>query len=301
MSSQKQFLDPNIIVKLGKVNLVARLVVEGFISGLHKSPFRGFNVEFAEHRPYLPGDEIRHIDWKVFGKSDKFYIKQFEEETNLKGYIFLDKSASMAFPQNKKSVSKLTYGCYLAASLAYLMLKQRDSVGLVTFDSRIQKFIPPRSQAGHLHQLHEALTDLEGEGTTDLASVFHQLAERIRRRALIIVISDLFSASDAGVVNALKHLRHLKHEIIVFHLLSREELQLEFSGIGQFTDLESGEKLIALPREIKREYQEKMTAFLDFYRSSLREANIDYQPLDTSQPLEYPLFSYLSSRMRRRK
>ncbi len=301
MIKDKQFLDPNIIVKLGKVNLVARLVVEGFISGLHKSPFRGFNVEFAEHRQYLPGDEIRHIDWKVYGKSDKYYIKQFEEETNLKAYIFLDKSASMDFPRSGDSLSKLTYGSYLAASLAYLMLRQRDSVGLVTFDSEIKNFIPPRSQAGHLHQIHEVLTDLKGESDTDIAKVFHQLAERIKRRALIVIISDLFTSSDQAVVNALKHLRHLKHEIIVFHLLSKEELELDFKNVGRFIDLENGEKIVIAPKEIRGLYLEKIGSFLDYFKQNLLEANIDYQLLNTGLPLEYPLFSYLSRRMKRRK
>jgi len=300
VTNNKQFLDPNIIVKLGKVNLVARLVVEGFISGLHKSPFRGFNVEFAEHRPYMPGDEIRHIDWKVFGKSDKFYIKQFEEETNLKAYIFLDKSASMNFPNTEDALSKLTYGSYLSASLAYLMLQQRDSVGLATFSRKIHDFIPPRSQAGHLHQLHEALTELKGEGDTDLAGILNQLAERIKRRALIILISDLFASSDKEVVSALKHLRHQKHEIIVFHLLSRQELQLDFTAASQFIDLESGERMVASPREIQKQYQEKIAVWLDYYRQSLQEASIDYQPLNTTLPLEYPLISYLSKRMRKR-
>jgi len=190
-ASYRRFLKPDVVSKLSGMEIKARLVVEGFIAGLHRSPYHGFSVEFAEHRQYMPGDPLRNIDWKVYAKTDRYFVKEFEEETNLKAYILLDTSGSMGYASN--GIPKLEYSSYLAASLGYLMLKQRDSVGLVVFDSTIRKYIPPKSTMTHLHNLLKELDKLEASQTTDVSSALHEMAERIKRRGLIIVISDLFS------------------------------------------------------------------------------------------------------------
>ena len=224
MEETRKFFDPLVLSRLTNMELIARLVVEGFISGLHKSPYHGFSVEFAEHRQYMPGDEIRSIDWKVYGKSDKFYVKEYEEETNLKSYLILDMSSSMGYSSG--AVSKLEYGSYLVASLAHLMLRQRDAVGLITFDEDITHFIPPRGNTIHIHNILKRLGSLTPGGETDTRKVFHALAERIKRRGLIIIISDFLDDPET-ILLGLKHFRHRKHEVIAFHLLDPADFPVE--------------------------------------------------------------------------
>ncbi|MEE2618973.1 MAG: DUF58 domain-containing protein, partial [Candidatus Poribacteria bacterium] len=216
------YLDPVALSRLGNMELVARLVVEGFITGLHKSPYQGFSIEFSEHRQYMPGDEVKHIDWKVYGKSDRYYVKKFEEETNLRAYIVLDASGSMNYKFSDQRLTKFQYGCYLAASLAYLMLKQRDSVSLTIFDQEIRNYIPPRSRASHLRAIISALEEAEPSGDTGISEILHSLAKRIIRRGLVILISDLLD-QPTEILTALKHFRHRKHEIIVLHLIDEAE------------------------------------------------------------------------------
>ncbi|MBN1561396.1 DUF58 domain-containing protein, partial [candidate division KSB1 bacterium] len=216
MKDYLRYLQPQTASKLANLNLVARLVVEGFITGLHKSPYHGFSVEFAEHRQYMPGDEIKHIDWKVYAKTDRHFIKQFEEETNLKSYMLLDSSASMGYTSH--ALSKLEYSSYLVAALSYLMLKQRDSVGLVTFDEKIRTFMPPRSVKSYLTLILKELHKTTSHERTNVAATLHQMAERIHRRGLIILFSDLLD-NPQKVMSGLKHFRHKKHEVIVFHIL----------------------------------------------------------------------------------
>lgn len=294
-SSYRRFLKPDVVSKLSGMEIKARLVVEGFIAGLHRSPYHGFSVEFAEHRQYMPGDPLRNIDWKVYAKTDRYFVKEFEEETNLKAYVLLDTSGSMGYASN--GMPKLEYSSYLAASLGYLMLKQRDSVGLVVFDSTIRKYIPPKSTMTHLHNLLKELDKLKASETTDVSSALHEMAERIKRRGLIIVISDLFDDPDR-IINGLKHFRHRKHEVIVFHILDPKERDLSFPQEAIFKDLETGEEIQASPWHVRKDYVGKLDGLVKRYTLECRERMIDYVLLDTSVPFDFALFSYLSKRRR---
>jgi uncharacterized protein (DUF58 family) len=295
MDDYRRFLKPEVVSKLSGMEIKARLVVEGFIAGLHKSPYHGFSVEFAEHRQYMPGDPIRNIDWKVYAKSDRYFVKEFEEETNLKAYILLDTSGSMAYKSD--GIPKLEYSCYLSASLSYLMLKQRDSVGLVVFDQHIRKYIPPKSTMTHLNNLLKELDKLEASQTTNVSSTLHEMAERIKRRGLIIVISDLFDDPEL-IINGLKHFRHKKHEVIVFHILDPKEKNFSFPKEAIFKDLETGEEILTSPWQIRKDYQKKIDSLIQRYTLECRESIIDYVLLDTSVPFDYALFSYLNKRRR---
>ena len=295
MESYRRFLLPEVVSKLGRIDLKARLVVEGFLTGLHRSPFKGFSVEFAEYRQYRPGDELKRIDWKVYAKTDRFYIREYQEETNLRAYLLLDTSGSMAYKSDK--ISKLEYASYLAASLAYLLLKQKDSVGLVQFGAKIEKYIPPRQAGAHLSVLLNALDKIKPGGETDLSKTFHQLAERIKRRGLVIIFSDLFDAKEK-VINALRHFRHRKHEVLVFHILDRNEIDFAFAAPLVLKDLESKNELTIDPRIIRKEYQHTFDDFFNDFRRQCRESRIDYHLITTDMPFDRALFSYLEKRKR---
>jgi len=274
----------------------ARMVVEGFIAGLHKSPYHGFSVEFAEHRQYMPGDNIRDIDWKVYAKSDRFYIKQYEEETNLKGYLLLDCSASMAYRSGER-ISKLDYAGMLSGALSFMMLRQRDAVGLVTFDQKIRRYIPPRSRTGHLHVLLNEIAAQEPSQTTDVSSTLHEMAERIKRRGLVIIMSDLLDETER-IISGLKHFRYNKHEVIVFHILDPRERDFAFPREAVFKDMETGEELTTLPYQIKKDYARQVKAFSDEIAAACRQSNIDYYPIDTAMPFDKALYAFLSMRER---
>jgi uncharacterized protein (DUF58 family) len=291
----RKYLDPEVVSKLSNMDLRARLVVEGFITGLHKSPYHGFSVEFAEHRQYMPGDEIKHVDWKVYGKTNRFYVKQFEEETNLKAYVLLDASASMGF--TSVSVTKLQYACYLAGALSYLMIGQRDAVGLLVFDEKIRRYLPPRSVTTYLHEILRELDKTHSSAETNVATALHQMAERIKRRGLIIVLSDLFDDPQT-VLSALKHFRHRKHEVIVFHIMDPLELTFDFQQDAVFRDMETGEEINTQPWHIRRDYQTKVAEFLDHYKKVCRENQIDYVPINTKENYDRALFEYLLKRKR---
>ena len=292
---KRKYLEPEMVARLSNMSLRARLVVEGYIIGQHKSPFHGFSVEFAEHRAYGPGDEIRHIDWKLYGKTDRFFVKQYEEETNLRSYILLDTSRSMEYKSNK--ISKLDYGNYLSAALAYLMINQQDGVGLTLFDNQIQPFIPPRSKPSHVNTI---LTHLDKTGSgkdTDVGIVLHEMAERIKKRGLIILISDLFDETE-NIINGLKHFRHNKQEIIVFHVMDRKELNFDFSNRTKFKDMETDEQITTEPWKIRKIYQKAIQSYQDELRLRCREQKIDYVPLFTDQNLDLALNEYLKKRQR---
>jgi len=292
---KRKYLEPEMVARLSNMSLRARLVVEGYIIGQHKSPFHGFSVEFAEHRAYGPGDEIRHIDWKLYGKTDRFFVKQYEEETNLRSYILLDTSRSMEYKSNK--ISKLDYGNYLSAALAYLMINQQDGVGLTLFDNQIQTFIPPRSKPSHVNTI---LTHLDKTGSakdTDVGIVLHEMAERIKKRGLIILISDLFDET-GNIINGLKHFRHNKQEIIVFHVMDRKELNFDFSNRTKFKDMETDEQITTEPWKIRKIYQKAIQSYQDELRLRCREQKIDYVPLFTDQNLDLALNEYLKKRQR---
>ncbi|MFH1313254.1 MAG: DUF58 domain-containing protein [Candidatus Eisenbacteria bacterium] len=291
----RKYLDPAVISRLKGIDIKARLVVEGFVSGLHRGPYKGFSVEFAEHRQYMPGDSIRYIDWKVYGKTDRFYIKEYEEETNLRAYIIMDGSGSMGY--SSSGITKLEYGCYLGASLAYLMLKQQDSVGLLTFDTKLRTYIPPRAVRKHLHVLLKEFANLEAREETDLGKSLHELAQRIKRRGLVILISDLLD-DEERVIRGLKLFRHMKHEVIVFHVLDPYEVAFPFEQEVILRDMETGDEVPAVPWEIRQEYKDRVASWIDRYRSILRQSGIDYVPVKTSTTFDVALFSYLEKRQR---
>ncbi len=293
--SKRKYLNPQVLARLDNISLIARLVVEGYIIGLHKSPYHGFSVEFAEHRPYMPGDEIKHIDWKIYAKTDRYYIKQFEEETNLRSYILLDISGSMGYTSG--SITKLDYGSYLAAALSYLMLKQQDAVSLILFDKTINTYLPPLAKQSHLNQVLKALEKTQPGTETKIAPILHEFAEKIKKRGLIILISDLLDDPPA-VLKALKHFRHKGHEVVLFHLFDRQELSFDFARQTQFVDMENGSSLITEPWHIQETYQQTVKKFIDHYKFGCRKHNMDYTFLTTDKSLDIAITEYLHKRYR---
>ena len=295
MPKTNHVLSPEIISRLNNLSLKARYVVEGFMVGLHKSPYHGFSVEFSEHRAYGAGDEIRHVDWKLWGKTDRYFVKQYEEETNLKAYLIIDQSLSMNYASNK--TSKLEYAKLLSASLGYLMLKQQDAVGLTLFDDRIRVNIPARSKRSHLNVILSKMEKIKAGPETRMAPVLHSTAEVIKKRGLIILISDLFDNQEE-VLSGLQHFRYKGHEVIVFHIMDPQEMKLDFSQRTRFRDMESGEEIITDPWHIQKDYQRDMKQFCNNYKIQCRQNNIDYIQLATDSPLDMALSEYLLKRKR---
>src|SRR5262245_15956072 len=292
---QYKYLDPEALHRLKNMSLAARLVVEGFFSGMHKSPHKGFSVEFAEHREYTPGVDPKHIDWRVFGRRDKLYIKQYEEETCLRCYVLLDKSASMGYRSDGARLTKLEYASYLSASLAYLMAFQHDAVGLITYDSGVRDRVPPRQGPGHLRVLMEKLEQTNPGGETSLSETFHQLAETIKRRALVVVVSDLFDDPEK-LVGALKHFRHKKHEVVVLHVLDPAEVGFPFDDVTQIEDMETSRQVISDPRAFRKAYLEELARFLGIVRAGCTTAQIDYALAETDKRFDAFLGAYLARR-----
>lgn len=291
----RRYLDPAVVARLAHLDVRARLVVEGFIAGMHRSPFHGFSVEFAEHRPYMPGDPLKNLDWKVLAKSDRYLVKQYTEETNLRCHLLIDLSGSMAFQSPRASLSKLEYARSLAAALAYLMLGQQDAVGALMFADQPLSFIPARSVRSHLDVLLKALGAGTPQGRTKLGPSLHELAERIKRRGLVVLLSDLMDKPE-DVLSGLQHFRHRNHEVIVFHVLDPDEIEFPYSDTATFVDLESGERLTTEPWEIATRYRERLEAWRDRYRRACREQLVDYVPLDTRTPFDRALMAYLEKR-----
>lgn len=292
----QDYLSSSIIRKIDNISLRAKLVVEGFIIGLHQSPYHGFSVEFSEHRPYGFGDEIKHIDWKLLAKTDKLYIKQFEEETNLKSYILFDKSASMGYSSND-NINKFEYAKTLSASLSYLMIRQQDAAGLTTFDDKINTSIAPRSKISHLNVLLNSLHASEIGGETQISPILHSLAESIKKRGLIILISDLLD-NPKEVIKGLRHFRYKGHEVIIFHILDSSEISFDFDEMINFIDLENNQSVKTDPRHIKSDYNKAFSDFCEIYRSECRKNNIDYVRVNTSDSLDKSLIEYLIKRSR---
>jgi uncharacterized protein (DUF58 family) len=290
--------NPAELARYGGLTLTARQLVEGFLTGLHKSPYKGYSVEFAEHRQYYPGDEIRHIDWRAFGKTDRYYIKEFEEETNLKAHLLVDASGSMAF--GGKSPTKFRHAQLVAASLAYLMLHQLDAVGLVTHDTRIRNVVPPKASAKHLLRILTTLEQTTPGGETALAPIWHELAaHHLKRRGLVIVLSDCFDNLDALLL-ALKRFRHFKHEVLLFHVLAPEEVEFPYSRLTQFRSLEvPADRQLVDPARLRQEYLANFGAFCRQLKSRAGNMQIDYHLIRTDEPVERALGVYLSRRARR--
>jgi uncharacterized protein (DUF58 family) len=278
------------------MELRARLVVEGFMTGLHKSPYHGFSVEFTEHRPYTPGDELKRIDWKAYGKTERYFIKQFEEETNLRTSIILDASGSMGFASGAR-LTKLHYASYVGAALGYLMVEQRDAVGLTIFDEGIRTAISPRGTRTHLKQIWKELEHARPGRKTQMAAALHRVADALTRRGLVIILSDLFDRPEE-VITALKHFRHKGNEVIVMQILDPIERSFAFDGDAVFRDLETGDELMSQPWHIRGSYQEAMRAFVGRYERECRDNAIDYVLLDTATPFDRALMEYLHRRSR---
>ena len=291
----RQFLDPAVVARLGTLELKARAVVEGFISGLHRSPYKGFSVEFAEYRQYIHGDDLSTIDWKVYARSDRHYVKKFEEETNLNCHLLIDVSGSMAY--GSRGISKFDYAACLAASLGYLMNRQRDGVGMTAFSDRIVDVLPSSTRPGHLRNLLLALDRLEVGSRTDVAKPLHQLAETLTKRGLVVLISDLLDDPDA-VIRGLKHFQYRGSDVLVFHVLDADEIEFPFDQATRFEDLETGEEVMAVPGAVRAHYLTQIGGLIDRYRRELGAAGIDYQLLNTKDPLEMALLAYLSTRSR---
>lgn len=290
-----RFLEPEVVSRLRNMELRARMIVEGFLQGMHRSPYHGFSVEFAEYRQYIPGDAPRYVDWKVYAKTDRYYVKVFEEETNLKGILLLDKSASMGFAG--KGMSKLRWGSLLAAALSFLMIKQQDAAGLVVFDDAIRELIPARSVRGQMVQLLKTLEHVEPSSRTHVSAALHHMAERLRRRGLCILISDLFDDPDS-ILKGLKHFRHRQHEVIVFHVLDDLERTFDYSDEARFVDLETGQEIRSQPWFVKKEYQQRVASWMHDLARACRQHAVDYVPVTTSTPFDRALLAYLNKRSR---
>ena len=296
MDTGYRFLEPEALARVKNLSLVARGVVEGFISGLHASPYKGFSIEFAEHREYVPGDDPRHLDYKMLARTERLYIKQYEEETNMRVQILLDTSGSMNYRHSAK-ITKLEYGCYLTAVLSYLMIRQQDSVGLTTFDTEIRLDMPPRGSPRHFNEMMRQLEAIQPGGETDIAATLHRLANRFKRRCLIVLISDLYDEPEE-VMRGLHHFRHRRHEVIVFHVFDKAELELPFKDTIAFHDLETDERIQIDPAYVREAYLELIRQFTETYRRECAESQIDYIMTDTSVPYDFMLSRYLAKRNR---
>jgi uncharacterized protein (DUF58 family) len=297
MSSPEKYLRPEVIRQVARLDLRAKFIVEGFLAGLHASPFHGFSVEFSEHRKYVPGDDLKDLDWNIYAKTDKYYLKKFEAETNLTGYLVMDLSASMAYTY-RQELTKLEYAICLAAALGYLMIHQQDPVGLVTFDTHIQASLPPHSRRTQLGTILGVLANLKPSGKTDVAACLHQLAVMMRSKGLVMLFSDLLT-EPAPVMESLHHLRHRGNEVILFHILDEAEVHFPFDGVIEFEDVEEPKRLTLDARNMRGDYLQSLGEFREYYRSECARANIDYVPIDTSVSFDKALMTYLLQRQKR--
>ncbi|RJO64137.1 MAG: DUF58 domain-containing protein [Myxococcales bacterium] len=293
MSAPPAILNPDLVAKIGNLKIRARSVVDGVLTGLHKSPHHGSSIEFAEHKEYSPGDEIRHIDWRAYARFDRYYVKKFEDETNLRAYLLVDGSASMGYGEGERT--KLEYAKVLAAALAYLLLRQQDAAGMAAFRERLDFYIPPRAATGHYHELAAALAGLAADGKTKLVDAVEQAAELLRGRNLVVVFSDFFDPAD-GVLNLLARLRARKNEVALFHVLHGDELDFPFDALAEFEDMEDGSRLLADPDVIRREYRAVFGEFAAGLRQGCLAHGVDYVLARTDRPPETALLSLLQNR-----
>ena len=296
MAEFPKSLDPRTLAKLKGLQLRARHIVEGYVAGLHRSPYQGFSSEFAEHREYAPGDDLRYLDWKVFGRRDKFYLKQFEDETNLICYLVLDISESMQYRGKDSPLSKYEYAQCIAASLAWLVLQQQDAVGLITFDDQIRSYVPPSSNASNLQHLLHVIESAEPRAKTATGPIFHELAERFKRRGVVVIISDLFD--DVSTMMAgLKHFRYRRHDVLMFHTLDAAELDFPFHRPTLFKGLEQLPELMADPRSLRRAYLQEFGRYCAELKAACRNQQMNYSLMRTDQPLDTALQAFLAARM----
>ncbi len=288
-----RFIDPEALSRIASLELIARTVVEGFISGLHRSPHLGFSVNFAEYRNYRPGDDIRKVDWKVYGRSDRFYVKEYEGETNTRLQILLDCSRSMDY--GEKGIRKLDYGQFLAASLGYFAFKQRDAVGFISYDSDIIDYIPARSSIGHLNTVLHTIEKARPGERTDFNQTMMHVSERLKRRGIVVVISDLFDSPEK-VMSGLRHLVFKGNDVIVFQILDPSELHFNFSDAAQFVDMETRAEMHVIPDYLRREYVKILSRQINDYEKECRKDRMDFALIETSKPLDRALFNYLVRR-----
>jgi uncharacterized protein (DUF58 family) len=297
MSTAQSYLKPEVIRQIKRLDLRAQFIVRGFLHGLHSSPFHGFSVEFSEHRKYTPGDDPKDIDWLIYAKTDKYYVKKFEAETNITGYLVMDLSRSMGYTY-RQELTKFEYGICLAAALCYLMIHQQDPVGLLTFDEKIRNSLAPKSRRRHLADVLSLLANLKPEGRTDVAGSLAQVAAMLRHASLVMVFSDLL-AEPEPILEALHRLRHGGHDVILFHILDEAEVRFPFNGMVELKEPESGQRLQLDAANFRHEYLAELGAFREAYRRECFQARIDYVPLDTSMPFDKALTGYLISRRAR--
>jgi uncharacterized protein (DUF58 family) len=288
-----RFIDPVVLTRISNLELIARTVVEGFIAGLHRSPHLGFSVNFAEYRPYRPGDDIRKIDWKVFGRLDRYFVKEFEGETNTSIHLLLDRSRSMSY--KNRGIRKLDYGQFLAAALAYFAFKQRDSVGFVSFDETIHEFVPARGGLGHLNVVLHSIEQTRADCRSRIRSSLTAISERLRRRGIVILFSDLYDEPEA-VMEGLRYLACRGNDVIVFQLLDPMELEFDFQTSAQFVDMETNSEMHVIPDFIRQEYRRILKNQVELFERECARDRIDFSLIDTSQPLDHALFTYLLRR-----
>ncbi len=293
------YFEPEKVARLRNLSVLARQAVEGFISGLHRSPHRGFSVEFSEHREYTPGDDLRHMDWVAWGRTDRYYIKQYEQETNLRAYILLDVSRSMDY-RHAAPITKFAYGAYLSACLSYLMCRQQDVVGMIAFDDRQRFHLPPGSTPAHLDRLFTHLEATQPGRRTAIGATFHRLAETIAKRGLVIVLSDLHD-EPSDILRALQHFVYKKHQMIVFHLLDPAELDFPFRQMVSLVDMETDERVQVDPRTVREAYLDEMRRFVDRYRTECGDRGIEYVLTPTDTPYDRMLLDYLARRKAARR
>ncbi len=293
----QKYLLPEVVSRIRNIDLIARFIVEGFLVGLHKSPFHGFSVEFSEHRQYMPGDNIRDIDWKVYGRTDRYYIKQYEEETNLKANILLDVSGSMAYTSHQ--VTKLQYAVYVAAALSYLMLKQRDAVGLALFSDKIERYLPPKSTNSYIKYLLNALEEAQPSSSpTAVSQTLHTLAEKIKRPGLIILLTEFLYEDADKILEGLRHFRYYNHEVIVFNILDPNDRFFAFTDEATFVDMETNEELKTQPYLIRESYRELVESFYEKLKTECRNMQVDFQNIFTTESFDKALLRYLIKRKR---
>jgi uncharacterized protein (DUF58 family) len=297
MSAPEKYLRPEVINQVARLDLRAKFIIEGFLSGLHASPYHGFSVEFSEHRKYVPGDDLKDLDWNVYAKTDKYYLKKYEAETNVTGYLVMDLSGSMAYTY-RQELTKFDYAICLAAALGYLMIHQQDPVGLVTFDTQVRAALPPHSKRKQLGDILALLAGLKPAGKTDVAGCLHQVAAMVRSKGLVMLFSDLLT-EPGPVLQGLHHLRHRGNEVILFHILDEAEVHFPFEGVVEFQDVEEEQRLTLDAKGMRRDYLQALAEFREHYQAECAKANIDFVPIDTSVGFDKALMEYLLSRQRR--
>jgi uncharacterized protein (DUF58 family) len=294
MRAVSELLPPEALAKFSNLNLIARWIVEGFISGLHASPYHGFSVEFAEYRPYTPGDDLRHFDWKALAKSDRKYVKKYHSETNMRAHVLLDCSASMNFGE---PVTKLRYGKAIAAALSYLMVLQQDAAGLALFADKLVQYLPPKSTMLHFRDVARILEQAPPQTTTNMSQALHYMAETVKSRGLFVIVSDLYDEPEK-ILSGLRHLRFKKHEVIVFHVLDHNETAFPYRVLSEFRDLESGQRVQVLPMAYRPAYLKAIDEFTASMRRDCSPMQVDYQLIDTAVPFDRVLAQYLDKRQR---